>query len=40
MEQSQLEALIFQAFYKKDLLTLNELDRDLDQPIVFLLFLR
>jgi hypothetical protein len=36
MEQSQLEALIFQAFYKKDLLTLNELDRDLEQPIAYL----
>lgn len=34
MEQSKLEALIFQAFYKKDLLTLAELDRDLEQPIV------
>jgi len=36
MEQTQLEALIFQAFYKKDLLTLSELDRDLEQPIAYL----
>jgi hypothetical protein len=36
MEQSQLESLIFQAFYKKDLLTLSELDRDLEQPIAYL----
>jgi hypothetical protein len=36
MEQSQLETLIFRAFYKKDLLTLAELDRDLEQPIAYL----
>jgi transcription initiation factor TFIIF subunit beta len=36
MDQSKLEALIFQAFYKKEYLTLNELDRDLEQPIAYL----
>jgi len=36
MEETKLEELIFECFYQKPLLTLVELDRQLEQPIAYL----